>query len=233
MDNLLYFIWGFLAFQIVGTLLELAFYQGGLTSTIDYETAGMFLAYAFMVLGFVLYIFLRNREALFDVFRGFARFRDLLIGLFIFMVTSLIGSIYSNILENTVSWFADNANQESVISMVETFPLASFFMIVLFAPFSEELTYRVGLNGAFGRKRRWIGILVSVLVFALAHFDFTSIETAMAGDPLALYRELLNLPVYLLAALGLCLAYLATGNVAASMNAHMINNLISFVSILV
>ena len=94
-------------------------------------------------------------------------------------------------------------------------------MIVVFAPLTEELTFR-GMLARYvfpqqdNIKQTALFLLVSTVLFALAHFP-TSPQQFL---------------VYSALGLSMGLAYINKGGLAYSMGLHALNNLISFVMIM-
>jgi uncharacterized protein len=92
-------------------------------------------------------------------------------------------------------------------------PLAAVavaLVVVVLAPVCEEIVYRGLLWGALERYAlpRWVPFLVTTLLFALAHFEFT------------------RTPLLFVVALPIALARLRTGRLVASVVAHQVNNLL-------
>jgi membrane protease YdiL (CAAX protease family) len=83
-------------------------------------------------------------------------------------------------------------------------------VVVLLAPLCEEIVYRGLLWGAIERygPPRWVPFVVTTLLFALAHFEFT------------------RTPLLFVVALPIAFARLHTGRLAASVVAHQVNNLV-------
>jgi membrane protease YdiL (CAAX protease family) len=83
-------------------------------------------------------------------------------------------------------------------------------VVVVLAPVCEEIVYRGLLWGALERHAppRWVPFVVTTLLFALAHFEFT------------------RTPLLFVVALPIALARLRTGRLAASVVAHQVNNLL-------
>ena len=114
-----------------------------------------------------------------------------------------------------------SVNQQMLEQMTHNQPLFSFFMIVVFAPLTEELTFR-GMLARYvfpqqdNIKQTALFLLVSSLIFALVHFP---------GTPLQFL-------VYASLGLSMGLAYINKGGLAYSMGLHALNNLISFVMIM-
>ena len=114
-----------------------------------------------------------------------------------------------------------SVNQQMLELMTHNQPLFSFFMVVVFAPLTEELTFR-GMLARYvfpqqdNIKQTALFLLVSTVLFALAHFP---------GTP----QQFL---VYSALGLSMGLAYISKGGLAYSMGLHALNNLISFVMIM-
>lgn len=84
-----------------------------------------------------------------------------------------------------------------------------FAVVVVVAPFCEEIVYRGLLWGAVDRRwGRWPALIVTTVVFAVAHFEWT------------------RAPLLLVVALPIGLARLYGGNLAASIVAHQVTNLL-------
>jgi membrane protease YdiL (CAAX protease family) len=83
-------------------------------------------------------------------------------------------------------------------------------VVVLLAPLCEEIVYRGLLWGALERHAppRWVPFVVTTLLFALAHLEFT------------------RTPLLFVVALPIALARLHTGRLTASVIAHQVNNLL-------
>ena len=88
--------------------------------------------------------------------------------------------------------------------------------MVFVAPLCEEIVYRGLLWGAVERLRvpRWVPFVVTTLLFALAHFEFT------------------RTPLLLVVAIPIALARLYTGGLLASIVAHQVNNLLPGVALM-
>jgi len=85
-----------------------------------------------------------------------------------------------------------------------------FVLVVFVAPFCEEVVYRGLLWGAVERlgANRWWALVITTLVFALAHFEFS------------------RTPLLLVVAIPIGIARVITGRLPAGVIAHQINNLL-------
>jgi uncharacterized protein len=88
--------------------------------------------------------------------------------------------------------------------------LGVVLVVVLLAPLCEEIVYRGLLWGAVERYAvpPWVPFVVTTLLFALAHFEFT------------------RTPLLFVVALPIALARMRTGRLTASVVAHQVNNLL-------
>ena len=113
-----------------------------------------------------------------------------------------------------------SVNQQLVEELTHNQPLFSFFMVVVFAPLTEELTFR-GMLARYvfpqqdNIKQTVLFLLVSSIIFALVHFP---------GTP----QQFL---VYASLGFSLGLAYINKGGLAYSIALHALNNLIAFLMI--
>ncbi|UXA16043.1 CPBP family intramembrane glutamic endopeptidase [Mycobacterium sp. SMC-4] len=84
-----------------------------------------------------------------------------------------------------------------------------FVVIVIVAPVCEEILYRGLLWGAIDRRwGRWAALVISTVVFALAHLEWT------------------RAPLLVVVAVPIALARLYTDNLYASIVAHQVTNLL-------
>ena len=141
---------------------------------------------------------------------------------------NLIVLIIERLAKITVT---SNDNQASLNQIIKVLPAPMFFMVVIFAPIVEELTYRQGLFEAIRRKNEKVAIVVTTLIFALIHFDFSGLITSYSNE--LLINELINLPSYIIGGLILTLAYNKHRCITESILTHSAINLISYISIVI
>ena len=118
-----------------------------------------------------------------------------------------------------------NENQALANSMVKSYPLLAFFILVVIGPAVEEFTYRVGLFSFLARIHRALAYSVTIVIFALIHFGFGA-----TGQELV--NEFIHLPVYVISGAALCILYDLFG-LSASLTAHTFNNLLSMLPTLI
>ena len=114
-----------------------------------------------------------------------------------------------------------SVSQKMLEELTHNQPLFTFFMAVIFAPLTEELTFR-GMLARYvfpqqdNIKQTALFLLVSTIIFALVHFP-TSPQQFL---------------VYSALGFSMGLAYINKGGLAYSMGLHALNNLISFIMIM-
>lgn len=128
----------------------------------------------------------------------------------LFLVLSFISNI---ILVNMLNQEA--SNQEIAVSMFKSFPLLGIPAICLFAPFVEEIIYRLQY------KKNWLSIIISTIVFTFAHISNFSLI------------QMFFLIPYLFLSISFSFAYFKNENIILSTTTHILNNLISVVLLLI
>ena len=140
---------------------------------------------------------------------------------FIVLVSFSIG--YGYLVDFIYPSGGEGGNQSAVSEMVINYPIISFIIVGFVGPICEEIAYRVGLFTLFRRVHPVLAYAGSALIFGLIHFDFFNPDILV---------EFLNLPHYVFA--GLCFGFLyERKGLAASTTAHILNNLLSIVMIII
>ena len=91
---------------------------------------------------------------------------------------------------------AGNANQEGVIVLIKENVILGFLSVVVLAPLVEELTYRYCLFGEMAKKKKWVGYLISGIVFMLMHSVSSFISYGFSKE-LLIGPEILPLAIHL------------------------------------
>ncbi|MDR1697632.1 MAG: CPBP family intramembrane metalloprotease [Erysipelotrichaceae bacterium] len=115
-----------------------------------------------------------------------------------------------------------NNNEATIGSFITNTPVISFFLIVIIVPLLEEIVFRASLFESLKRANRVLAYAVSILIFAALHIDFTNFSI----------NELVVIPSYLIGSVALTIIYDKKG-LPASILAHTLNNLLSFVVTLI
>lgn len=126
---------------------------------------------------------------------------------------------------------SSNNNQSEIVALYNSSTrnaILASIMTIVFAPFVEEVTYRVSIFALFknNKKSKLLAACISSFIFALIHFNF------MAVGSEELLNELANLPSYLVAGFAFGYCYLRSENIFTNMSLHIINNLLATIFIL-
>ena len=156
--------------------------------------------------------------------KSFGQYQSLIAGIICLLAIFGFNILYGSFLNLVGPKVSDNANQTGLNSMTRQYPFTCLIIFGFIGPICEEITYRVGLFSSMKRRSTWLAYLVTILVFALIHFNFST-------DPATLLNEVLNLPYYLFAAAAFSFTYDKFG-FAASTSAHILNNIFSLLVIL-
>ena len=197
---------------VVAQFLVMSFFvifKGGNEFTDSDQGLMIYFTYILLFVIFAVLIFIFRKK--FTIF--FKHWPAYIAGLIGFMAIFAFSFILSLLVKNV------NENEQAVRTYTTMFPVLSIIVLGILGPVCEELTYRVGLFSFFRRINRILAYVVSTIVFALIHFNFQT-------DPEALLIELQNLPFYLFAGFAFSYLYDRYG-FAASLTAHILNNLVS------
>lgn len=216
-----FFLVGWLGLKVIAYLMALVCISLKESNPILYVTLYDAISYGIIFFGLIA-LCITNHQKILSSFKKIAPY---FIGIGIGFAIIATSSLYSNIVSQFIKMEV-NDNESIVRQMTVAYPILSFILLVFVGPICEELTYRLGLFSLCAKYRKWLAYLVTILVFALIHFNFFA-----TGENALLY-EVLNLPSYAIAAAGLCLAYDFFG-LSASISAHVLNNMVSVISILI
>ncbi|MCD8209643.1 MAG: CPBP family intramembrane metalloprotease [Coprobacillus sp.] len=221
--ELVLFLVGLLALDVIASIVMAACSGNNMTDEGIMMLANS-LAYVITLVLLIIVSYKYFREYL-KSFTNWRAYVSALIAAIILIAFSLIYSLLINLGYETDG----NTNQTTVNSLVELYPFFSIVIFGLVGPLVEEMTYRVGLFSLCRRINRWVAYLIVAVVFALIHFDFT---TLWSGNSDSIINELINLPSYIFAGLVFSYIYEKYG-FASTFVAHALNNLFSIIFILV
>ena len=227
--QILFFSLGWLGFQIAATFIQIAI--GALYAFMNsvslqealsqYSVSMLINSTAYIAL-LVTLLLIANKDLL-KIIKSFGQWQSYLAGVICFASIFAFNIIYGNIINLLKTPVTDNANQASLEVIDAAFPVISMVIFGFVGPICEEITYRVGLFSLLKRKNRVVAYLVTIVVFALIHFNLsTNIDK--------LINELLNLPYYMFAAFAFSFTYDRFG-FAGSVTGHIINNVFSLAMI--
>lgn len=125
------------------------------------------------------------------------------------------------ILSNLIITFILNkelaGNEQLVRSYIDKFPLYMIFSTVIYAPLTEELTFRKSIKDAIPNK--WLYIITSGLIFGMLHIS------SYITSPL----DLVYLIPYSSLGIAFALLYHKTDNIFCPMSMHAIHNLLAVI----
>ena len=250
-EKVVFFLFGLFGLRIIATIVQLVVVatplvviDDGVVELTDFGSAFVnFFIYLLVAGGFLAFVFFDKRKTYQRLFKEFTKvdtYINAAIGFgLVFASQTILGNLF-----NLIPWYGTNANQEAVNDIALRQPILMFITTVFLAPFVEELTYRVGVLDTLGHKYkfRWLGIVISALIFGLIHIDvltpWSNLLTALSGGMedvsifrYQLYTELLSLIIYVTSGLALGFTYAKSGKIASSMTAHMMVNILSMISI--
>ncbi len=195
-------------FKSIGLLLIVSFIMAIFSILTKNQAVSYFFTYFTSSLIFLFIYKDKLRNDLKNI-RNDLNIKNIII-IVLFLVLSFISNvILVNILKQEAS------NQETVASMLKSFPILALSAICLFGPFVEEVIYRLPY------KKNWLSIIISTAVFTLAHMSSFSLA------------QILFLIPYLLLSVSFSFAYFKNENIILSTIAHILNNLISVVLLLI
>ena len=250
-EKVVFFLFGLFGLRIIATIVQLVvvvtplvIINDGVMKLTDFGSAFVnFLIYLLVAGGFLALVFFDKRKTYQRLFKDFTKVDTYIYAAIGFGLVFASQSILGNLF-NLIPWYGTNANQEAVNDIALRQPVLMFITTVFLAPFVEELTYRVGVLDTLGHKYqfRWLGIVISALIFGLIHIDvltpWSNLLGAISGGMedvsifrYQLYTELLSLIIYVTSGLALGFTYAKSGKIASSMTAHMMVNILSMISI--
>lgn len=136
----------------------------------------------------------------------------------------LIGFIIM-IVSNLIITFILNkglaGNEEQVRSYIDSFPLFMIFNTVIYAPLTEELTFRKSIKDAINNK--WTYVLVSGLIFGILHI-ISYITT---------WTDFIYLIPYGSLGIVFALLYHKTDNIFSTITIHAMHNFLAVIVYLI
>lgn len=138
------------------------------------------------------------------------------------LMISYIWGIISSFISPDIT---TNENESSIRTIISTLPIAAFLFVVVFAPITEEITYRLGIFHNIKKKNRYAAYIATALIFGAIHVSWESFSDMSEAEVI---NELLNFPSYILSGAYLCYVYEKEDNLLSSTIAHMTNNGVAF-----
>lgn len=220
---------GWLGFQIAASLIQIfagtlfAYVNGITLNEALRELSVQMLVNATAYIALLATLLLIANKDLLKITKSFKQWQSYLAGAVCFSAIIAFNILYGTIINLIQTPVSDNANQAALETMDSVYPFVSMVVFGFIGPICEEMTYRVGLFSLLRRKNRFLAYGLTIVIFALIHFNFsTNAET--------LLNEVLNLPYYMFAAFAFSFTYEHFG-FAGSVTGHIINNVFSLAMI--
>lgn len=135
------------------------------------------------------------------------------------MLFTFIGFLLSILVSAVFVTPDTSVNQQIIQDLVGQAPKYLFVTVVFLAPITEEITFRLALQGMISRKSRLFGALLSFIVFVMLHLSTELINGTLT---LAAFAAYLAMP------LTLTYVYYRTNNLLIVILMHVFNNFLSF-----
>ena len=221
--QLIIFLTGWLGFQIIATLVQVLLVDSFSIARdlspemiIQEALVRMLINTLSYVILLIILLFITYTDIT-KLLKSFTQWQSLLAGVVCLLAIYAFNFVYGNLIRLIPVPVTDNTNETAIVSLQSLYPGLSLVLFGFVAPVCEELTYRTGLFSLLKRKSRALAYVVTILVFALIHSNFTVTN---------FFNELLNLPYYAFAAFAFSFTYERYG-FAGSVTAHILNNVIS------
>lgn len=137
----------------------------------------------------------------------------------------LFSSFVLNYIISYFSGLGDSANQSYIINLFKDYPYLIIIQALVYAPIVEEIMFRGLVFGSLSKKSIPLAMIVSSLLFGLAHVY----DSLLAGN----FADLWFLPTYAMLGYFLNRAYLKSGTIVSSMALHFLNNALGLLTIMV
>ena len=227
--QLIIFLVGWIGFQLFAASVQIAIaticsFRGIDGTAFLKQTSGQMVVNSACYLALLIAIVLIANVDIKKLFKSFKQYQSYIAGVVCLLSILAFNALYMMFLSALpLPSATDNANEASIQSITSAFPITSIIIFGIVGPICEEFTYRVGLFSFFKRKSKWLAYLITIVIFASIHFNFST-------DSATLLNEILNLPFYMFAAFAFSFTYDKFG-LAGSLTAHIANNLLSLTAL--
>lgn len=186
---------------IIGFFVIISIFQSVLEFRIHNEPVVLLLTY---LTGFILVLIFFHEKLKLKKIKNFWKYLGIIVVCYLLTVisTSIISSIFN----------ITSANEDMNEQLILSYPIISFFIVGLFAPFYEEILFRLNFKDLFNKK--WPFVIVTGIMFGATHL--------LSATSLA---EVLFVIPYSIMGMGLSYIYYDSDNIYTSMLFHSINNI--------
>ena len=168
-----------------------------------------------------IFIFIYRKILVNDVKSFFKNFGENMETSFKYWIIGFIIMIISNLIITYVLNKSIAGNEEQVREYIKIMPLLMTFNSVIYAPITEELTFRRSIKDAI--KNKWVYILTSGLIFGILHI------ISYIKSPI----DLIYLIPYGSLGIAFSMLYHKTNNIFSTITMHAIHNSIAIIIYLI
>ena len=144
----------------------------------------------------------------------------------IFMIVKYIVSFISILIMTLLKFDTSSmtsVNQNLIETYVKTSPFLMIISTAIFAPFYEEVLFRLGIKKVL--KNKYIFILISGMIFGLMH-------VFPLEEGVSLTLGIIQSITYVTMGMFLSYSYYKTNNIFISVGIHFLNNLLSVLAMI-
>ncbi len=211
--QIILFMGGFIGLSLIVTIVSYFVSLGNFNKTLS-GTLTNTITYLILFILFIVLLFPYVKK----ISKDFLNWKKYLAGLIAFAIMYWV-TFLAVFLLSYIQEPENSVNESQIQAMLKAYPVITFITAGVIGPIVEEITYRLGLFSFLSRINRILAYVLTALIFALIHFDFTAAN---------LVNELLNFPSYLIGAICLTAVYDLYG-FPASLTAHIANNLFALI----
>lgn len=142
-----------------------------------------------------------------------------------FYVVMIVANLLVGVPLVMITGIESTTNQILVEEVINSNPLYMFFATVIFAPIVEELVFR---GAIYKGMRQVVGVVPSVLASSMSFAIMHLVVSIFSLN----FQDILLLPIYIVPGVVLCLLYEKTNNIYAPIFLHLINNIVSYITII-
>ena len=164
----------------------------------------------------VIYIIIKRKDILED-FKNFKKSNfklNILLFLIMFIIVTICSKIFPKIFNIMIT------NERVIEENIAIMPIKTFISACILAPLYEEILVRKNFKNAF--KNKWLFVTITGILFASLHI--LTIQSLI---------ELIYFPLYIIMGITLSYIYYNDNNIISSILCHMLNNILSFIIILI
>lgn len=164
-----------------------------------------------------IYILIYRKTLIKDAKKFFKNFGDNLTTGIKYWLIGFIIMVASNLLITFILNKEIAGNEQDLRNFIDLFPLFMLFNTIIYAPITEELTFRKSIKDAFNNK--WLFVIISGSIFGLLHI-LSYITT---------WTDLIYLIPYGSLGIAFALLYYKTDNIFSTITMHAMHNFLAVI----